>query len=116
MHLTEKFSSILMSHLMQLSGIPSRLGVLIKGLQEEEFLCANGYYRFFSGVVRLGVAGNQTSVIAAWTRCLKRVEHDCKAWSRHGLSEVENVCIGRDIPELRALFYGYVNSNGILYR
>ena len=46
-HLNGEFSSVLMSHLMQLSGIPSRLGVPIKGLQEEEFLCANGYYRFF---------------------------------------------------------------------
>ena len=70
---------------------------------------------FFNGVVRLGVAGNRTSVIAAWTRRLKRVERDCQAWSRHGLSGVGNVCIGTDIPELRALFYSCVNSNGILY-
>ena len=34
--------------------------------------------------------------------------------SLQGLSGVENVCVGRDIPELRALFCGYVNSNGIL--
>ena len=35
--------------------------------------------------------------------------------SLQGLSGVENVCVGRDIPELRALFCGFVNSNEILY-
>ena len=34
--------------------------------------------------------------------------------SLQGLRGVENVCVGRDIPELRALFYGCVNSNGII--
>ena len=34
--------------------------------------------------------------------------------SLQGLSGVENACVGRDIPELRALFYGYVNSNRII--
>ena len=40
-----------MSHLMLLCGIPSRLEISIKGLHEEEFFCANGYYWFYSKVV-----------------------------------------------------------------
>ena len=34
--------------------------------------------------------------------------------SLQGLSGVGNVCVGRDIPELRARFCGCVNLNGIL--
>ena len=34
--------------------------------------------------------------------------------SLQGLSGVGIVCVGRDIPELCALFCGCVNSNGIL--
>ena len=41
------------------------------------------------------------------------VEHGAGR-SLHGLSGVGNVCVGRDIPELLALFCGCVNSNGIL--
>ena len=43
-------------------------------------------------MVRLGVSENRTSMIAAWTRCMKRVEHDFQALSRQGLSVVGNVC------------------------
>ena len=43
-HIAGEFPSFLMSHLMQLFGIPSRLEISIKGLQEEELFCANGYY------------------------------------------------------------------------
>ena len=63
-------------------------------------------------------------------RCLESDFYDCcideaheEGWScssgmersLQGLSGVGNVCVGRDIPELRAMFCGYVNSNGILY-
>ena len=41
------------------------------------------------------------------------VEHEA-GQSLQGLSGVGNVCVGRDIPDLRALFCGYVNLNGIL--
>ena len=53
-HIIGEFPSFLMSHLMQLFGIPSRMEISIKGLQEEEFFCANGYYWFFQrgGLVR----------------------------------------------------------------
>ena len=34
--------------------------------------------------------------------------------SLQGLSEVENVCVGRDTPKLRAHFCSCVNLNGIL--
>ena len=34
--------------------------------------------------------------------------------SLQGLSGVGNVCVWRDIPEIRALLCGFVNSNGIL--
>ena len=50
-HITGEFPSFLMSHLIQLFRIPSRLEISIKGLQEEEFFCGNGYYWFFRGVV-----------------------------------------------------------------
>ena len=35
-------------------GIPSRLEISIKGLEEEEFFCANGYHWFlqWGGLVR----------------------------------------------------------------
>ena len=56
--ITEEFSSFLASHLMQLFGIPLKLEVSIKGLQGGEFLCATGYYWFFSGDFWLGVAGS----------------------------------------------------------
>ena len=48
---------------------------------------------------------------------MKRVDHDCQhgaSRSLQGLSGVGNVCVGRDIPELRARFCGCVNLNGIL--
>ena len=53
-HITGEFLSFLMSHLMQLFGIPSRLEVSIKGLQEKEFFCANGLLLVFQrgGLVR----------------------------------------------------------------
>ena len=34
--------------------------------------------------------------------------------SLQGLNGVENVCVGRDIPELRSQFCGCINLNGIL--
>ena len=81
-HFTGEFPSFLKSHLMRLFGIPLRLEVSIKGLQEEGFFCAIGYYWFVSGVVWLGVTRSWTSVIASWTRLMKRVKRDCQAWTR----------------------------------
>ena len=88
-HNTGEFPSFLKSHLMRLFGIPLRLEVSIKGLQEEGFFCAIGYYWFVSGVVWLGVAGSRTSVIAAWTRLMKRVKRDCQAWTRAKFTRIE---------------------------
>ena len=75
---TGEFPSFLKSHLMRLFGIPLRLEVSIKVLQEEGFFCAIVYYWFFSGVVWLGVAWRRTSAIVVWTRMpsMKRVKHD----------------------------------------
>ena len=75
-HITGEFPSFLMSHLMRLFRIPLRLEVSIKGLQEEGSFCVICYHWFVSGVVWLGVAGSRTSVIAAWTRIMKRVKRD----------------------------------------
>ena len=84
-----EFPSFLMSHLMQLFGIPLRLEVSIKGLQGEIFLCATSYYWFFSGVVWLGVAWSRTSVLAAWTRLTKWVKCDCQVWTRMKFAKIE---------------------------
>ena len=89
MHITEEFPSFFMSHLMQLFGNLLRMEVSIKGLQEEGFFCANGYYWFFSGVVWLDVAGSRTSVIDAWTRLMKRVKRDCQAWTKLKFARIE---------------------------
>ena len=48
MHITGEFPSFLMPHLMRLFGIPLRLEVSIKGLQEKGFFCAIDYYWFVS--------------------------------------------------------------------
>ena len=48
----EEFSNFLVSHLMWSFGIPLKLEVSIKGLQGGRFLCATGYYWFFSREVR----------------------------------------------------------------
>ena len=53
-HITGEFPSFLKSHLMRLFRIPLRLEVFIKGLQEEGFFGAIGYYWFYQrgGLVR----------------------------------------------------------------
>ena len=56
---------------MQLFGIPLKLEVSIKGLQGDGFLCAIGYYWFFSREVWLGIVGSRTFVIVAWKRLTK---------------------------------------------
>ena len=71
--ITGEFSSFLVSHLMRLFGIPLKLEVHIKGLQGGRFLCATGYYWFFSEEVWLGVVGSRTFMIVAWKRLTKGV-------------------------------------------
>ena len=88
-HITREFPSFLKSHLMQLFGIPLRLEVPIKGLHEEGFFCAIGYYWFVSRVVWLSVAGSRASMIAAWTRIMKRVKCDCQAWTKAKFARIE---------------------------
>ena len=72
-HITGEFSIFLVPHLMRLFGIPLKMEVSIKGLYGGRFLCATGYYWFFSGEVWLGVAGSRTFMIAAWKRLTKGV-------------------------------------------
>ena len=58
---------------MKLFVIPLKLEVSIKGLQGSGFLCATGYFWFFSGEIWLGIARSQTFMIAAWKRLMKGV-------------------------------------------
>ena len=88
-HIIGEFPSFLKPHLMRLFGIPLRLEVSIKGLQEEGFFCAIGYYWFVSEVVWLGVAGSRTFVIPVWTRTMKSVKSDCQAWTREKFARIE---------------------------
>ena len=37
----------------------------------------------------LGAAESRTSVIAAWTRIMKIVKHDCQAWTRANFARIE---------------------------
>ena len=50
-----------------------KLEVSIKGLQGGGFLCATGYYWYFSGEVWLGVVESWSFMIAAWKRLTKGV-------------------------------------------
>ena len=71
MRITGKFSNFLVSHLMWLFGILLKLEVLIKGLQGGGFLCATGYYWFFSG--KVSRCRESDFMIAAWERLTKGV-------------------------------------------
>ena len=71
--ITREFSNFLVSHLMRLFGIPLKREVPIKGLQGGGFLCATGYYWFFSGKVWLGIVVSRTFMIATWKRLTKGV-------------------------------------------
>ena len=44
---------------------------------------------FVSGVVWLGVARGQTSMIAGWTRLMKLVKRDCQGWTRPKFARIE---------------------------
>ena len=90
-YITKEFPSFLMSHLMRLFGIPLRLEVSIKGLQQDGFYYATSHYWFFNGVVWLGVVGSRTSVIAAWTRLMKGVKRDCQAWTKPKATRIERI-------------------------